>query len=90
MADWFVKELKMTFRDAHKLTGKIVKYAELKNLPLEKLSLKELKKYNSKISNKIYDVLDIENSVKNKISEGGTNPLNVNREIILAKEKWLK
>ncbi|MDC3024270.1 argininosuccinate lyase [Alphaproteobacteria bacterium] len=90
MADWFVKELKMTFRDAHKLTGKIVKYAELKNLPLEKLSLKELKKYNSKISNKIYDVLDIENSVKNKISEGGTNPLSVNREIILAKEKWLK
>ena len=90
MADWFVQELNIPFRDAHKLTGNIVKMAELKNLPLEKLSLKELKKYNSKISNKIYDVLDIEKVISNKISEGGTSPSNVQREIILAEEKWLK
>ena len=43
MADWFVQELKMNFRDSHKLTGEIVKLAEMKKLPLEKLSLKELK-----------------------------------------------
>ncbi len=90
MADWFVKELNMPFRDAHKLTGNIVKMAELKNLPLEKISLKELKKFNPKISNKIYDALDIEKTIKNKISEGGTSPSNVKREIKLAKEKWLK
>ena len=90
MADWFVQELNIPFRDAHKLTGNIVKMAELKNLPLEKLSLKELKKYNSKISNKIYDALDIEKVISNKISEGGTSPSNVQREIILAEEKWLK
>ena len=35
-----LENLNMTFRDAHKLTGNIVKFAELKNLPLEKLSLK--------------------------------------------------
>ena len=90
MADWFVKELKMSFREAHKLTGNIVKKAESKKLPLEKLSLKELKKFHSKISNKVYDVLDIEKSIRNKISEGGTGPSNVRREIILAEEKWLK
>ncbi len=90
MADWFVKELNMNFRDAHKLTGNIVKLAELKNIPLEKLSLKELKKYNHKISNKIYDALDIEKTIKNKISEGGTSPSNVKKEIVLAKDKWLK
>tara|TARA_A100001011_G_C14267857_1_gene825560 strand:- start:552 stop:1952 length:1401 start_codon:yes stop_codon:yes gene_type:complete len=90
MADWFVEELKMPFRDAHKLTGNIVKMAELKNLPLEKLSLKDLKKHHSKISKKIYAILDIESSVRNKTSEGGTSPLNVKREITLAEEKWLK
>ena len=90
MADWFVEELNMPFRDAHKLTGNIVKMAELKNLPLEKLSLKDLKKHHSKISKKIYAILDIESSVRNKTSEGGTSPLNVKREIILAEEKWLK
>ena len=90
MADWFVEELNMPFRDAHKLTGNIVKMAELKNLPLEKLSLKDLKKHHSKISKKIYAILDIESSVKNKASEGGTSPLNVKREITLAEEKWLK
>ena len=90
MADWFVEELNLPFRDAHKLTGNIVKMAELKNLPLEKLSLKDLKKYHSKISKKIYAILDIESSVRNKTSEGGTSPLNVKREITLAEEKWLK
>ena len=55
---------------------------------MEELSLKELQKFNSKISKKIYDVLNIESSVRNKISE--EDPLNVKREIILAKEKWLK
>ena len=49
MADWFVKELKMNFRDSHKLTGKIVKFAESKGMGLEKLSLKDLKKFNPKI-----------------------------------------
>ena len=90
MADWFVKELDMPFRDAHKLTGNIVKVAESKNIPLEQLSLKELKKYHPRISSKIYDALDLEKSITNKISEGGTCPSNVKREIILAEEKWLK
>ena len=90
MADWFVRELNIPFRDAHKLTGNIVKFAELKNLPLEKLSLKDLKKFNPKISNSIYNALDIDKTIRNKISEGGTSPVNVKREMILAKEKWLK
>ena len=90
MADWFVKELKMNFRDSHKLTGKIVKFAESKGMGLEKLSLKDLKKFNPKISKKLFDAIDLEKSVKNKISSGGTGPRNVQREIIIAKEKWLK
>ena len=90
MADWFVKELKMNFRDSHTLTGKIVKFAESKGLSLEKLSLKDLKNFNPKITKKLFDAIDLENSINNKISSGGTGPLYVQTEVELAKEKWLK
>ena len=90
MADWFVKELNMNFRDSHKLTGKIVKIAEEKGLSLEKLSLKDLKKINPKISKNLLAAISLERSINSKTSIGGTAPLNVKKEILLAKEKWLK
>ncbi len=90
MADWFVKELNMNFRDSHKLTGKIVLYAESNGLTLEKLSLKDLKKFNTKISNSLLDAINLNASIKGKVSSGGTGPSQVDREIKLAKEKWLK
>ena len=80
----------MNFRDSHKLTGEIVKLAEMKKLPLEKLSLKELKKFNSKITDRLYDAIDLKNSIDNKKSVGGTSTANVQREIELAKEKMVK
>ncbi|MEC8100466.1 MAG: argininosuccinate lyase [Pseudomonadota bacterium] len=90
MADWFVKELKMKFRDAHNLTGKIVQFAESEGKSLEKLKLKDLKKFNTKINENLYYAIQLENSVNNKISAGGTNPTNVEKEILLARERWLK
>ena len=35
-------------------------------------------------------IMNIDKTIRNKISEGGTSPVNVKREMILAKEKWLK
>ena len=54
------------------------------------MSLKELKKFNSKITDRLYDAIDLKNSIDNKKSEGGTSTANVEKEIELAKEKWLK
>lgn len=44
LADWLVRELKLPFRDAHHVTGSIVKAAEDKGLDLEALPLEAMQK----------------------------------------------
>ncbi len=89
VADWLVRKFKLPFRDAHKIVGKIVKEAESKNIALDQLSLRDLKKVYPKITREIFESIDLENSLRNKISTGGTNNENVQTEILLAKAKWL-
>jgi len=77
LADWLVRELKMPFRDAHHVTGAIVKAAEDKGLELENLPLAVMQAIEPRISNGVYSVLSVENSVKSRKSYGGTSPQNV-------------
>jgi argininosuccinate lyase len=77
LADWLVRELKMPFRDAHHVTGSIVKAAETKGVDLEKLSLEEMQKVEPRITKAVFSVLSVENSVKSRTSYGGTAPQNV-------------
>jgi len=74
IADWLVKNLGTPFRDAHHITGRIVKLAEAKNCRLDQLSLKEIQSVEKRITKDIFNVLSVENSVKSRISEGGTSP----------------
>ncbi len=74
IADWLVKNLGTPFRDAHHITGRIVKIAEAKKCRLDQLSLKELQSVEKKITKNIFDVLSVENSVKSRKSHGGTSP----------------
>ncbi|MBS0249763.1 MAG: argininosuccinate lyase [Proteobacteria bacterium] len=77
LADWLVRELKMPFRDAHHVTGSIVKAAETKGIDLEQLSLEEMQKVEPRITKAVFSVLSVENSVKSRTSYGGTAPQNV-------------
>ncbi len=77
LADWLVRELKMPFRDAHHVTGAIVKAAEERGLELEKVPLDAMRAIEPKISDAVYSVLSVENSVKSRRSYGGTSPQNV-------------
>jgi len=77
LADWLVRELKMPFRDAHHVTGAIVKAAEDKGLELENLPLAVMQAIEPRISNGVYSILSVENSVKSRKSYGGTSPQNV-------------
>ena len=77
LADWLVRELKMPFRDAHHVTGSIVKAAEDRGLELEKVPLEVMQAIEPRISNGVYSVLSVENSVKSRKSYGGTSPQNV-------------
>ena len=89
LANWFVINLNYTFREAYKLTGKIVAFCNKKNINLDQLTLKELKKFEKNISNSAINVLSSINSIKNKKSFGGTSPQSVNKSIQYVIKKYL-
>jgi argininosuccinate lyase len=79
LADWLVRSLKLPFRDAHRVAGRIVAAAEAKGVGLEELELADLKAIEPRITNDVFTVLSVENSVKSRISYGGTAPQNVHK-----------
>ncbi len=90
LADYLVKNLKIPFRDAHHLTGKIVLLAEKKQSSLEDLPLEDIQTIVPNADLTVLDVLKIANSVSSKISYGGTAPKNVLKAIKNAKKRFLK
>ena len=86
LADWLVQNLKMPFRDAHHVTGKIVALAEKKSCLLSELSLEDMQSIFSGITKAVFKVLTVEASVASRTSFGGTAPVNVRR----AAKRWLK
>jgi argininosuccinate lyase len=89
LADWLVKNLKYTFRQAYQITGKIVAFANKKKVTLGALTLKELQQFDKKIGKNIFLVLSSLNSIKSKKSYGGTAPQNVKKSIQYAIKKYL-
>jgi argininosuccinate lyase len=81
LADWLVREAGLPFREAHHVTGRAVALAESKKLPLDKLSLDELQAIHSAITDQVYAVLSVQNSVKSRTSFGGTAPSQVRRQV---------
>ena len=64
LADWLVKNLNLPFRDAHHVTGRVVKLAETKSVKLNDLSLEELQAIEPRITDDIYKALSVEGAVK--------------------------
>ncbi len=87
LADWLVRELKMPFRDAHHVTGAIVKLAENQKCDLAALPLVDMQSAEPKITEAVFDVLSVEASVASRTSFGGTAPDNVRAQIGAAREK---
>ena len=90
IADWLVKECKIPFRDAHSITGNIVKFAEKNNLTLEEISIDQFKKIDKRITSNILKVLGLKNSLESRDSYGATAPIQVKKALKKAKTKWLK
>ncbi|MBL9009915.1 MAG: argininosuccinate lyase [Alphaproteobacteria bacterium] len=80
LADWLVVQLQMPFREAHHVTGRLVKAAEQKGVDLSALSLAEMQAVEPRIGAAVFDVLSVEASVASRASLGGTSPDNVRRE----------
>ena len=88
LADWLVVHAGVAFRDAHHLTGKLVKLAEKKKCGLEDLSLKEMQVVHKKITKEIYRAIDIDACVARRTSFGGTAPARVHEAVKAAKKAW--
>ena len=86
LADWLVRALKMPFREAHHVTGRIVALAAERDVALEKLKLADMQSVEPRITADAFGVLGVERSVKSRTSYGGAAPANVKRQA----RAWLK
>ena len=80
LADWLVQNLGLPFREAHHVTGRIVRLAEQKNCGLEALTLNDLRSVEPRIRRDVFRVLGVDNSVNSRRSVGGTAPARVRAE----------
>ncbi|MEM7241295.1 MAG: argininosuccinate lyase [Pseudomonadota bacterium] len=86
LADWLVRELGLPFRDAHHVTGALVAMAEKKGCDLPDLSLAHMQSVHADITDAVFDVLGVENSVASRESYGGTAPVRVAEQV----KRWKK
>ncbi|HYZ63591.1 MAG TPA: argininosuccinate lyase [Acetobacteraceae bacterium] len=77
LADWLVRVLKLPFRTAHHVTGRLVARAEARGVDLAGLSLEEMKAEEPGITADVFGVLTVDASVASRTSYGGTAPKNV-------------
>ena len=81
LADWLVRRLNLPFREAHHVTGRLVALAEAKSCDLPDLTLAEMQSAHAGITQEVYSVLGVENSVRSRTSYGGTAPTQVRAQI---------
>ena len=79
LADWLVRSLKMPFRDAHHVTGRIVGLADTQGVTLDALPLAAMQAIEPRIAADVFSVLSVANSVRSRTSYGGTAPQNVEK-----------
>jgi argininosuccinate lyase len=86
LADWLVRALRMPFRTAHHVTGRLVARAEARGVDLAALTLAEMQAEEPRITADVFSVLTVEASVASRTSQGGTAPANV----AAAAARWLE
>ena len=77
LADWLVRRLGLPFREAHHVTGALVRRAEAKGVDLAGLDIEEMRAVHPDILPEVYEVLGVDNSVASRASYGGTAPVQV-------------
>ena len=87
LADYLVKNHSMSFREAYQKTAAIVNLAEKKKKKLNELTIDELKKVETNLTNEVLRVFDLKNSVNSKKSYGGTAFENIKKMIIKYKKQ---
>ena len=81
LADWLVRRLGLPFRDAHHVTGTLVAMAEKAGMDLPDLSLAQMQGVHAGIAAEVFEVLGVDNSVRSRMSYGGTSPVRVAEQV---------
>ena len=80
-ADYLVQNKSLSFREAYKISAKLVNYAEKEKKKLDELDFNEVKKVKSDLDKSVMEVFDVKNSVNLKSSYGGTSMKNIRKMI---------
>ena len=89
LADYFVRKLGMPFREAHHVTGRIVRLAEQKKSTLDKLSLKDMQRIEPRITKDVSSILDPRRAAESRKSLGGTAPDLVKKAVKEARKRFI-
>jgi argininosuccinate lyase len=81
LADYLVQEQGVPFREAYKVTGAIVAYAQDRGVDLSSLTYEELHDLDKRIGPDALDKLNLENSMNARKSLGGTAIESVQKQI---------
>jgi argininosuccinate lyase len=84
VADYLVAK-GLAFRDAHRLSGRLVGLLAAEQRPLAKATMEELNSLSPLFSEDYYHVVDLDRVVAGKVSPGGTAPERVEDQLTLAK-----
>jgi len=76
-ADYLVQNNNLSFREAYKISAKLVNYAEKKRKKLNELNFNEIKKMKSDLNKNVMKIFNVTNSVNSKTSYGGTSTKNI-------------
>ena len=87
-ADYLVQNKNLSFREAYKISAKLVNYAEKKKKKLNELDLSEIKKVKNDLDKNVMKVFNVRNSVNSKSSYGGTSIKNIKKMILKLKREF--
>jgi len=87
-ADYLVQNNRLSFREAYKISAKLVNYAERKKKRLNELNFSDIKKMKNNLDQKVMKVFDVKNSVNLKTSYGGTSTKNIKKMLSKLKKEF--
>ena len=87
-ADYLVQNNNLSFREAYKISAKLVNYAEKNKKKLNQLDFDEVKKIKNDLDKNVMKVFNVRNSVNLKTSYGGTSTKNIKKMISKLKKEF--
>jgi argininosuccinate lyase len=87
LADWLVREHGLPFRDAHHVTGNMVKACETRGIGLDAISADDLAAIDPRLNGAVLPDLSVAGSVASRTSAGGTAPLRVREAVAVARKE---